>query len=311
MALSLDPCCARGGWSQPSLACSRSARPRRARRPPAGALLGTVSDTSGGAIPGATVTATETRHEYPRRATVTNESGFYTFANLPRRRVSRRSRALGIQEGDPGRGPRSTSTPPCASTCRCSRVKVSETVTVTSEVPALQTDRADTGRVIEGEQIAAMPLGFGRNFQGMLATVPGASRPFRPHSEFFNSQDSLSTNVNGQSRLANNVLIEGIDDNHKTGLLTVLIPSAEALETIQREPPATTTPSSDGPAARSPTSRSSRGRISSRARATGSATTNRLWAKNAFVDRTLAEERQKPPSQIQPIRLYVRRPHRS
>ncbi len=103
---------------------------------------------------------------------------------------------------------------------------------VAAETPALQTDRADTGRLIEGEQIAAMPLGFGRNFQGMLATVPGASRPFRPHSEFFNSQDSLSTNVNGQSRLANNVMIEGIDDNHKTGLLTVLIPSAEALETV-------------------------------------------------------------------------------
>ena len=86
---------------------------------------------------------------------------------------------------------------------------VSETVNVAAETPALQTDRADTGRLIEGEQIAAMPLGFGRNFQGMLATVPGASRPFRPHSEFFNSQDSLSTNVNGQSRLANNVMIEG------------------------------------------------------------------------------------------------------
>ena len=39
-------------------------------------------------------------------------------------------------------------------------------------------------------------------------TVPGATRPFRPHSEFFNAQDSLSTNVNGQSRLANNVQIE-------------------------------------------------------------------------------------------------------
>ena len=62
-----------------------------------------------------------------------------------------------------------------------------------------------------------MPLGFGRNFQGMIATVPGASRPFRPHSEFFNSQDSLSSNVNGQSRLANNVQVEGIDNVHRTG----------------------------------------------------------------------------------------------
>ncbi len=58
------------------------------------------------------------------------------------------------------------------------------------------------------------------------------TRPQRPHSEFFNPMDSLFSNVNGQSRLANNVQIEGIDNNHKTGLLTVLIPSAEALEEV-------------------------------------------------------------------------------
>ena len=77
-----------------------------------------------------------------------------------------------------------------------------------------------------------MPLAFNRNFQGILVTVPGATRPFRPHSQFFNSQDSLSTQVNGQSRLANNVQIEGLDNNHSTGLLTVLIPPPDALETV-------------------------------------------------------------------------------
>ncbi|MBA2356029.1 MAG: TonB-dependent receptor, partial [Acidobacteria bacterium] len=110
--------------------------------------------------------------------------------------------------------------------------ELSETLTVTSEAPALQTDRTDTGRIIQGQQIQAMPLGFGRNFQGMWATVPGATRPSRPHSEFFNPQDSLESKINGQSRLSNNVQIEGVDNNHKTGLLTVLIPSAEALESV-------------------------------------------------------------------------------
>ena len=77
-----------------------------------------------------------------------------------------------------------------------------------------------------------IPLGFNRNFQGLLVTVPGATRPFRPHSQFFNSQDSLSTEVNGQPRMANNTLIEGLDNNHKTGLMSVIIPSADALETV-------------------------------------------------------------------------------
>ena len=110
--------------------------------------------------------------------------------------------------------------------------QLAEQVTVTAETPALQTDRTDTGRIIEGKQVQEMPLAFNRNFQGMLVTVPGATRPFRPHSQFFNSQDSLSTQVNGQSRLANNVQIEGLDNNHRTGLLTVLIPPPDALETV-------------------------------------------------------------------------------
>ena len=78
--------------------------------------------------------------------------------------------------------------------------QLEESVIVTGEAPMLQTDRTDTGRIIESTQITQMPLGFNRNFQALLITVPGASRPFRPHSEFYNSQESLSSNVNGQSR---------------------------------------------------------------------------------------------------------------
>jgi len=109
---------------------------------------------------------------------------------------------------------------------------VSETVEVQSEAALLQTDRSDTGRKIETRQLGDMPLGFNRNFQNLLNLVPGATRAFRPHSEFFNSQDSLSTRVNGQTRLANNVQVEGIDDNHRSGLLTVLIPPIEALAAV-------------------------------------------------------------------------------
>src|SRR5262249_49440848 len=109
---------------------------------------------------------------------------------------------------------------------------LSESVTVTAQAELLQTDRSDTGRKIETKQLTDMPLLFNRNFQSLVALVPGAGRAFRPHSEFFNSQDSLSTHVNGQPRLANNIQIEGIDDNHRSGLLTVLIPPIEALATV-------------------------------------------------------------------------------
>src|SRR6266849_4602929 len=79
---------------------------------------------------------------------------------------------------------------------------------------------------------ANLPLGNNRNFQNLLNLVPGATRAHRVHSEFFNAQDSLSTEVNGQARLFNNLQIEGVDDNERTGLLQIYIPPAEAIQTV-------------------------------------------------------------------------------
>ena len=59
---------------------------------------------------------------------------------------------------------------------------IEESVTVVGDSPLLQTDRADTSRIIESVHLAEVPLGFNRNFQGMMVTVPGALRMQRPHS---------------------------------------------------------------------------------------------------------------------------------
>ena len=195
-----------------------------------GTLLGTVKDQTGAALPGVTVVITEMRTSVVRDA-VTNETGNYVFPNLVDGIYSVKAELPGFKTvvRDNVRVAVNTSM----------RIDITlevgameETLTVTAESPLLQTDRTDTGRLIESIQVQAIPLGFNRNFKGLLATVPGATRPFRPHSEFFNPQDSLSTQVNGQSRLANNVQIEGVDNNHRTGLLTVLIPPAEAIDQV-------------------------------------------------------------------------------
>jgi outer membrane receptor protein involved in Fe transport len=195
-----------------------------------GTLLGNVTDPSGGALPGATVTATEVQTN-STRTTVSNETGYYVFSSLKNGTYTVEAEMQGFKKVI-----RQNVRVDVNTTMRVDLSlavgNLTEEVTVSAESPLLQTDRADTGRIIQGEEVARMPLGFNRNFQGMLITVPGATRPFRPHSEFFNPQDSLSTQINGQSRLANNVMLDGIDNNHKTGLLTVLIPSADALETV-------------------------------------------------------------------------------
>jgi hypothetical protein len=195
-----------------------------------GTLLGTVTDSTGAAVPGATVTVTEVQTGISRTVT-TNASGNYVFSNLKDGVYRVEAELSGFRKTA-----RENVRVDVNTTVRVDLAlqvgSLAEAVTVVQEAPPLQTDRADTGRIIESKQITEMPLSFNRNFQGLLVTVPGATRPFRPHSQFFNSQDSLSTNVNGQTRLANNVMLDGIDDNHKTGLLTVLIPSADAIETV-------------------------------------------------------------------------------
>ena len=195
-----------------------------------GTLLGTIIDSTGAAVPGASVTVTEVQTGISRSAT-TNASGNYVFSNLKDGVYRVEAELSGFRKTV-----RENVRVDVNTTVRVDLTlqvgSLNEAVTVVQEAPPLQTDRADTGRIIESKQVTEMPLSFNRNFQGLLVTVPGATRPFRPHSQFFNSQDSLSTNVNGQTRLANNVMLDGIDDNHKSGLLTVLIPSADAIEAV-------------------------------------------------------------------------------
>ncbi len=195
-----------------------------------GSLLGTVTDASGAVVPNARVTITEMNTGISR-SMETNESGNYAFPTLEPGRyrvaVALAGFRTAVKEGLDVL---------VNTTVRADLVlqpgAMSESITVRAEVPILQTDRADTGRKLEGVQLVNMPLGYGRNFQSLLNLVPGTSRSFQPHSEFFNSQTSLTTQVNGVSRLGNNVQFEGVDNNQRTGLLSVLIPPIEALETV-------------------------------------------------------------------------------
>ena len=195
-----------------------------------GSMLGTVTDSSGAAVPAAKVTITEVKTGIGR-TTETNASGNYSFPAL-----EPGSYRVAVEHTGFRTSVREAVDLLVNTTVRADLVlqpgQVNESITVMAEIPLLQTDRSDTGRKIESVQVVNIPLGYNRNFQGLLNLVPGTSRAFQPHSEFFNSQSSLATQVNGVSRLGNNVQFEGVDNNHRTGLLTVLIPPIEALQTV-------------------------------------------------------------------------------
>src|SRR5438445_213601 len=193
-------------------------------------LLGTVTDVSGAVVPGTKVEIREV-NTGSTRSIVTNESGNYVFADLPPGQYQVSVEKQGFKK----------EVHAAVDVLVNSTVRVdlklepgalSETIEVTADTPMLQTDRVDIGQKIETRQVEDLPLGFNRNFQNLLNLVPGTVRAHRDHSEFFNSQDSLSTEVNGQARQFNNLLVEGVDDNERTGLLQVYIPPAEAIQTV-------------------------------------------------------------------------------
>ncbi len=194
-------------------------------------MLGTVTDASGAAVSNAKVTITETNTGITHTSQ-TNDSGNYVFPDLPPGRYTVIAEQSGFK-----RESRAGIDVIVNSTERVDLVlqpgNVSETVTVEAETPILQTERADVGEKIELTQLEELPIGGPvRNFQGLLALAPGTVRPHRDHSEFFNAQDSLSTEVNGQSREFNQLMIEGVSDDERTGLLQIYIPPAEAIQTV-------------------------------------------------------------------------------
>jgi Carboxypeptidase regulatory-like domain len=193
-------------------------------------LLGTVTDSSGAAVANVKVTITETNTGISR-SSQTNDSGNYVFPDLPPGTYTVTTEQSGFK-----RESRAGVDLVVNSTERVDLVlqpgNISETVTVEAETPILQTERADTGRKLEEVLTENVPLGTNRNFQNLLNIVPGTTRATFQHSQFFNASSSLQTEVNGQLREGNNYQIEGIDDNERTGLLQILIPPLEAIQTV-------------------------------------------------------------------------------
>src|SRR5438552_2951484 len=193
-------------------------------------LLGTVTDSSGAAVASVKVTITETNTGISRTSQ-TNDSGNYVFPDLPPGTYTVTAEQPGFK-----RASRAGFEVIVNTTGRVDLVlepgSSSETILVEAQTPILQTERADTGRKLETVLTENVPLGTNRNFQSLLNIVPGTTRATFQHSQFFNASSSLQTEVNGQLRQGNNYQIEGIDDNERTGLLQILVPPLEAIQTV-------------------------------------------------------------------------------
>ncbi len=193
-------------------------------------VVGTVTDSTGAAISDANVTLLDSATGNHISGT-TNGSGNYAFPDLSPGTWNVTAEHTGFKETQRVGVAVSVNT-----TVRIDLSlqagDVSESINVTSQLPLLQTDRADVSASIEAKQVADLPLGSSRNPQAVQSLLPGVSAPLYIHTSFANPQNSQSFHVNGQSVMSSSVQIEGIDDNERTGQLNVYIPPAAAVETV-------------------------------------------------------------------------------
>lgn len=140
-----------------------------------GSISGTVTDDSGAALPGVTVTATNAATG-SMRSTVTNERGHYQAALLPPGGYN----LVGELEGfKPVRYDRITVNIGTDVTLNLKlQVGLSESVTVSAEAPLVETARSQVSSIVNETAIENLPVN-GRNFIDFALTTPGVVRDVR------------------------------------------------------------------------------------------------------------------------------------
>ena len=175
----------------------------------AGAVLGTVRDSSGGVLPGVTVTLRSLDTGIASTAT-TDERGSYEFPNVRIGSYSLTSELVGFAtrevasfKVDIGARQRID--------LELGLGAVSEAINVTGAAPLLQTDSSQRGQVITGDQARALPLN-GREYSA-LALLSSGVRLSAFNNGSSNTPREGSFNVNGLRSTFNNFLLDGIDNN--------------------------------------------------------------------------------------------------
>ncbi|MGH9162396.1 MAG: TonB-dependent receptor, partial [Vicinamibacteraceae bacterium] len=172
-----------------------------------GSIVGAVRDSSGAAVPGATVTATNSQTNLVLTG-VTNEAGNFTISNVQPGAYDVKVELQGFREFV------RTGVPVTANTI--SRVnatleigELAETVTVASEAALLQTDRADTHTELKSKEVTDLPLSNYRNYQSLMNLVPGATPATFQNALTDTPARSLRTFVNGQNPNSNATKTDG------------------------------------------------------------------------------------------------------
>lgn len=201
-----------------------------------GSIRGNVQDQTGAVVPSATITITNTGTGAVR--TVTSDAqGDFSVPSLVRGIYTASISAGGFEKQT------------VSFDLQVSQVKglnfvlapgsSNETVTVTSAAPLVETESSSMGEVIEGKQLAEIPLN-GRNFTQLALLSPGVTKGaygsvasgINGNAETFRNGETggAALSVNGLPPEANNFILDGVDNNESLANGLTFFPPVEAMQ---------------------------------------------------------------------------------
>src|SRR3954467_2008615 len=194
-------------------------------------VTGLITDNSGAAVPGVTVTATNqaTNVDYTG---ISNEAGAYLITAVPIGEYVVRSALTGFKSVQ------STVSLSASQTARLDFKlevgAVEEKVEVAATGAVLQTENAVVGQTMQREQVERLPI-QGRNLATATLYAAGVTTPNPASFNDLKNTGGGRPYVNGQREQGNNFMLDGVDMNDAIDNLIAYQPSPDAVEQVSVE----------------------------------------------------------------------------
>src|ERR671918_1559887 len=193
-------------------------------------INGTVSDTSGGVLPGANVTAIQTDTGF-RREVVTDADGSFALTNLPigpyRLEVALQGFRTYVQTGIVLE---INANPVIPVSLQLGELE--ETVSVEASAPLVETRNPAIGQVITNEQVEALPL-EGRNPASLIILAGAAVDTGNPSSRSLTGSRGIA--IAGGQQFGVAYLLEGALHNNVYDGVNLPLPFPDALQEFRVE----------------------------------------------------------------------------
>ncbi len=191
-----------------------------------GSVSGTITDNSGGVLPGVTVTVRSVERN-TTDSVVTNESGNYLKDRLLPGTYEVKAELAGFKTAIVQRVLVSVDTQTPVN-FKLEVGAVSEEVTVSGGAPLLKTDRADVATRFDSRELTELPV-LDRNFTKFILLTPGAQQMGWQHAPSENPQGSTQIQINGQSFSGTGYQLDGTENRDPILGIIVINPTLESI----------------------------------------------------------------------------------